>query len=46
MFLLVPGIFLLAKQNESENHMEKNHDSLLHVCGRTLKMGIFGLENP
>ena len=45
---------LLARQNKGENHIEKFlltqncngfcHDFLLHVYGRTLKIGIFGLE--
>ena len=46
----------LASLNECENHMEKyfstqncqgfGHDSLLHVRGKTLKIGIFDLEKP
>ena len=42
-------VILLTKQNEGENHMEEFfctcHDSPLHgTCGRTLKIGSFGLE--
>ena len=54
--VLVISTSLLARQNEGKNHMEKyflfqncqgfSHDSLLHVSGRTWKMGIFDLEKP